>query len=200
MSQASCGPLPPHQSYPKLQPLSTILTASSQHLTARHEPHPIPHRLDPFRHPHRCHLGPHRHPLHHPFRQPRPRPSLFRPHPDSSSSRSFSSSSSMSSRSSSSSSASSFSPASASAFALSTSSWASFIFFSPSFVTSNNDVACSAATLGSSVMSRLSKIVPDLTCHRSKPILQFSAYLAIPAASSGLYSGLSISGCTQTPL
>merc|ERR1719419_1065603 len=43
-------------------------------------------------------------------------------------------------------------------------------------------------------------MVPDLTCHRSNPILQFSSYLAIPSASAGLYSGLSICLGFHSPL
>lgn len=48
------------------------------------------------------------------------------------------------------------------------------------------------ATSGSSVMRTLSKIVPDLTCHKSKPIAQISSLLY--NSESGVYSGLSISG------
>merc|ERR1719367_1142602 len=90
--------------------------------------------------------------------------------------------------------------ASASAFFLSSSSCSSFIFFSASFVTAQKSSPCFLATAGSSVMMMLSKIVPDFTCHKSNPILQTSSNLAIVLASSSLYSGLAISGCTQGPL
>merc|ERR1739838_449704 len=43
-------------------------------------------------------------------------------------------------------------------------------------------------------------MVPDLTCHKSKPILQLSAYLPISLASSALYSGLSICLGFHSPL
>lgn len=41
-------------------------------------------------------------------------------------------------------------------------------------------------------MRTLSKIVPDFTCHRSKPMAQISSLLY--NSGSGVYSGLSISG------
>merc|ERR1712013_199686 len=97
----------------------------------------------------------------------------------SSSSSSGMSSSSSASKSSASSSSSSFF-ASSSAFFLSSSSCSSFIFFSASFVTAQRSSPAFLAAAGSSVMMTLSKMVPDLTCQRSNPILQFSSYLAIP--------------------
>lgn len=54
------------------------------------------------------------------------------------------------------------------------------------------------ATSGSSVIKTLSKMVPDLTCHRSKPIAQISSRLY--NSGSGVYSGLSISGWIHGPL
>merc|ERR1719150_3261971 len=72
--------------------------------------------------------------------------------------------------------------------------------FSASLVTAQNSSPCFLAAAGSSVMRMLSKMVPDLTCHRSKPILHTSSNFAMVLASSSLYSGLSISGWTQGPL
>merc|ERR1712039_990331 len=55
-----------------------------------------------------------------------------------------------------------------------------------------------SASATSSVMITLSKIVPPLTCQRSKPIKSKSSYLY--RASSSSYSGLSICLAAQTPL
>merc|ERR1719245_1633463 len=109
------------------------------------------------------------------------------------------SSSSSASKSSASSSSSSF-LASSSAFFLSSSSWASFIFFSASLVTAHRSSPAFLASAGSSVIMMLSKMVPDLTCHKSKPILQFSSYLPRVLASSSSYSGLSICLGFHSPL
>jgi hypothetical protein len=57
--------------------------------------------------------------------------------------------------------------------------------------------AFSLASSISSVIKILLKIVPDFTCHKSKPTAQIS-FLRY-SLSSDLYSGLSISGCIQTP-
>merc|ERR1719422_829229 len=111
----------------------------------------------------------------------------------SSSSSSLTSSSSLSSSSSSSSSA----LASSSAFLRSSSSCSSFIFFSASLVTAHRSSPAFLASSGSSVIIRLSKIVPDLPCHRSKPSLHTSSNLPMVLASSASYSGFSISGWTQ---
>merc|ERR1712192_73276 len=44
-----------------------------------------------------------------------------------------------------------------------------------------------------------SQCVSLFSCHKSKPILQLSAYLPISLASSALYSGLSITGGSHSP-
>lgn len=71
-----------------------------------------------------------------------------------------------------------------------------FLLWAHSVVLTNVGLQTSSPTFfaysGSSVISTLSKIVPDFTCHKSKPTAQISSCLY--NSGSGEYSGLSISG------
>merc|ERR1712187_988865 len=98
-----------------------------------------------------------------------------------------------SSSSSSSSSASSF--LESSAFLESSSSF--FFAFSTSLRSFHFFAKASASALSSVIMT-LSKIVPPLPCHKSKPRKPKSSYLYTVSSSS--YSGLAIFFASQTPL
>uniref|UniRef100_A0A1I8H9T4 C2H2-type domain-containing protein n=1 Tax=Macrostomum lignano TaxID=282301 RepID=A0A1I8H9T4_9PLAT len=84
---------------------------------------------------------------------------------------------------------------SSSAFFLSSSSCFSFIFFSPSTVFLKVSSAKALASAGSSPTKTLSKMEPDFTCHRSKPMAPMSSGLSIiggshsPSISSSQSSG-----------
>merc|ERR1712014_384620 len=82
-----------------------------------------------------------------------------------------------------------------SAFFASSSSF--FLAFSTSLRAFHFFAKASASDL-SSVMMTLSKMVPPLTCHKSKPMKLKSSYLY--KASSSSYSGLAIFFASQKPL
>merc|ERR1719310_1009544 len=99
------------------------------------------------------------------------------------------------------SSASSSSSSASSSFFLSSSFFASSAFFFSAFSTSLSAFHFAAKASASALSSHtitLSKIVPPLTCHKSKPMNPKSAYLYTALSSS--YSGLSIFLASQNPL
>merc|ERR1712170_185501 len=74
----------------------------------------------------------------------------------------------------------------------------SFFFVFSTSLSSFHFLAKASASDTSSVMITLSKIVPPLTCQRSKPMKPKSAYLY--TASSSSYSGFAIFFASQKPL